>query len=301
VAEALADVERVVPYGEAGFGLDPDPVAALSAAIAALLPCERIGVESDAQGLATATVSEAGAVPIAVPDLIREVRLVKDEDEQVYIAHSVQLALAAQSEVARGCLMGQREIDLYTAAFSTAQTKAGVPIEFGGDLLVGERTAKVCGPVVVPGDRRSQDGDVVVSDLSVRIDGYWGDTARTYIVGTHEAASEAREHLTRVLADAAAALRPGVACADIFAQMRAAILARYPDGEFPHHGGHGLGIAPLEDPHLVPADKTTLREGMVLAIEPGVYLPGRFGVRVEDVFAVTADGGVDIRERAGRS
>ena len=91
--------------------------------------------------------------------------------------------------------------------------------------------------------------------------------------------------------------------AALFAGIEAEIRAAFPDGEFPHHGGHGLGIGCFEDPHLIPSDTLPLEAGMVVAVEPGVYFPGRFGARVENVFVVTESGGVELRAEpsAGRS
>ena len=87
-------------------------------------------------------------------------------------------------------------------------------------------------------------------------------------------------------------------CSDVFAQVAGAIAARHPGGTFPHHGGHGVGVTNFEDPHLIPADDSLLEEGMVIAIEPGVYFAGRFGVREEDNYLVTSAGGIDMRRVA---
>jgi Xaa-Pro aminopeptidase len=83
--------------------------------------------------------------------------------------------------------------------------------------------------------------------------------------------------------------------AEVFANMHARIVATFPGGEFPHHGGHALGLTSFEDPHLIPADSTPFESWMVLAVEPGVYFPGRYGARVENIFVVTPDGGVELR------
>jgi len=81
--------------------------------------------------------------------------------------------------------------------------------------------------------------------------------------------------------------------------MRGEIEATFPAGEFPHHGGHGVGLSSFEDPHVIPGDETPLEPGMVIALEPGVYFPGRFGVRVERLYVVAADGGVELRDAVG--
>jgi Xaa-Pro dipeptidase len=293
-ATAHARVDGVEGYGGEGFGLDLTANTKLAEAAAELLPAGRIAVASEVPGVAEAALAISGREWLDFAPTIGALRLIKDADECELIAHAYALSLAGQAAVEQAAQPDAREIDLFTAAYARAQTDAGAPIEFGGDLLVGERSALVCGPVAVPGERRAQVGDVVVSDLSVRHRGYWGDTARTFIVGDNSDAERAREFITGVLGAAAAEMRPDVAACEIFARMRAAIIDRYPDGSFPHHGGHGVGVTVFEDPHLIPADETLLRAGMVIAVEPGVYLPGRFGVRMENVYLVTDEGGKDL-------
>ncbi len=77
--------------------------------------------------------------------------------------------------------------------------------------------------------------------------------------------------------------------------MHARITAAVPDGDLPHHGGHALGLTSFEDPHLIPSDTMPFEPWMVLAVEPGVYVEGRYGARVENVFVVTPEGGVELR------
>jgi Xaa-Pro dipeptidase len=92
---------------------------------------------------------------------------------------------------------------------------------------------------------------------------------------------------------------PGNTGAEIFREMKQRIESTFPGGELPHHGGHALGLTGFEDPHLIPSDQMPLEPAMVLAVEPGVYFPGRFGARVENVFVVTPNGGVELREAMG--
>ena len=146
------------------------------------------------------------------------------------------------------------------------------------------------------GPRAVEDGDPVIADVVVRTAGYWGDTAETYVVGRNDEATERRRILLDILDQAATELVPGARGAEIFANMQARVEAAFPGGELPHHGGHGLGRSGFEDPHLIPSDKTPLEEWMVVAVEPGVYVAGSGGARVERVFVVTPGGGVELRE-----
>jgi Xaa-Pro aminopeptidase len=279
---ASEQADAVLAYGDDGF-LDFDWLPKLVRACLEL--CHgRIGV--------------AGVAPfddaVAIDDLVAEVRRVKDEDELVAVTRSVELTLGAQRRVAELAGEGLSEIELFTAALASAQNAALEPIEFVGDVFCGVRTAAVASPVEVPDARRPGPGDPVLVDVAVRAGGYWGDTTRTTIVGDNPEAAEAVAAITSILAESGRALLPGVRACDVFKRMRGEILERFPGGVFAHHGGHGIGIDVGEDPQLIPSEPMPLEAGMVVAVEPAVYFPGRFGVRVEDVYAVTHEGGVRV-------
>jgi Xaa-Pro aminopeptidase len=298
IAENLSAADRVLGFGERGFGIDLDPVAGLIeklAAVPAVTRARRIGVASEIPG------SEArlgAAVPSAFADAgpaLHRIRLVKDWDELEKINAGYQLCWLGQEAVADGAVPGVSEIELFTAAQSTAQIASGAPIEFVCDLLSGSSTADVCCPIHVAGTRTLEDGDPVIADIVVRTAGYWGDSAGTYTVGSNADAEAARTILLDVLEQARTELVPGATGAEIFADMHARIVAAVPDGDLPHHGGHALGLTSFEDPHLIPSDTMPFEPWMVLAVEPGVYVEGRYGARVENVFVVTPEGGVELR------
>jgi Xaa-Pro aminopeptidase len=284
-----ADADEVVGYGEPHFGLDLDPFARMAEVLAPYLRGRAVGLDSELPGFA-----ETGIEATSLGSVIHDIRLVKDRDEQGRIARSFELAVLGADAAGAASREGGSEIELYTLAQAAAQRAAGAPIEFGADLLVGERTALVCGPVATPGARMAAPGDVVVADVSVRHGGYWGDTARTFAPDDSDA-GRARAVLEAVLEEAATMLQPGVRASAVYAFIAEAIAARLPGASFPHHGGHGVGITPFEDPHIIPSDGSLLESGMVIALEPGAYLERRFGVRVEAMFVVTPAGGVDMR------
>ncbi len=140
----------------------------------------------------------------------------------------------------------------------------------------------------------------MIADICVGADGYWADTCRTHITGINTEVADIYDRLDGILAAAATDLRSGATGAQVFGGMRELILAVRPDGEFPHHGGHGVGLSVFDDPHVIPSDRQRLANWMVLALEPGVYLPGRFGVRRENLFLVTPHGGVELTEAVSR-
>jgi Xaa-Pro aminopeptidase len=237
----------------------------------------------------------SGATVDAAGGLYR-IRLIKDWDELERIHTSYELCWLGQDAVAKGTVRGTTEIELYTAAQAAAQVASGGPIEFVSDLLSGPNTADVCCPISVAGRRAVEPGDPVIADIVVRTAGYWGDTAETHVAGVNDEVQAIRSSLLEILELTRRELVPGTTGQQVFADMHARIMQACPEGEFPHHGGHALGLTSFEDPHLIPSDTTPLEPWMVLAVEPGVYIPGRFGARVENVFVVTPDGGVELRE-----
>lgn len=299
IAQELSTADEVLPYGKRGFGLDLDPLGSLVPVIAGLdvvTSARRIGFASELAGaeerLAAATSAEL--VPAAAE--LARIRLLKDADELVRIAASYELCWTAQAAVAEAAVAGVSEIELFAAGQSAALLSAGTPIEFVGDLLSGPNAAEVCGPIRIPGHRTVTDGEGVVADLVVCCGGYWGDTAETHPVGDAPEIQAARDELYGILRSLATRLVPGATGRDVYTEMNQRILDAFPGGEFPHHGGHGLGLGNFDDPHVIPSDPTPLEAGMVLAIEPGVYFPGSFGARVEEVFVVSKEGGLELRE-----
>jgi len=294
-ATRLMEVDDIRPYGAPGFGLDPHLIDDLARVVGELVSGRRVALASDLPGPAAAVTARVTGEVEDLSGLMAEIRLLKDEDEIRRLARAYELSLAAEAAVGRGAVPGISEIELYSAAQAAAQIEAGSAIEFGADLQFGRRTAQVCCPVVTPGRHRAEDGDVVVADISVRHGGYWGDTARTFVVGDNPEAREVMASIREVLDRSAELLKPGTRASEVFDFVAAEIARRHPEGEFPHHAGHGVGITGYEAPHLVPGDETVLAEGMVFSVEPGVYFEGRFGVRRENTYAVTADGGIDLR------
>ena len=148
-------------------------------------------------------------------------------------------------------------------------------------------------------DRILQAGDVVVVDIGGPVEpGYNSDCTRTYSLGepTPEVA-EQYAALQRAQAAAVAAVRPGVTAEQVDAAARDLLaeagLAEY----FVHRTGHGIGLSVHEEPYIVAGNGLQLAEGMTFSVEPGIYLPGRWGARIEDIVIVTADGAESVNGR----
>ena len=300
VAEKISSAESVAGYSERGFGLELNPIPLLVAEVlkaGAVAPASRIGVAGDfSAALTAATAAQA----VEADDALHQMSLVKDGDELTRIFRSYEMCWLAHTAVAEGAAAGASEIEMMSAAHAAAQIGHGSPVEFVADLLAGPNTAEVCAPVAIAGPGRAEAGQPVVADLSGGADGYWADTCRTYTRGDSAEIDEMRAQLFAIMDAAAADLRTGGTGAQVFGVMRDGIAAAWPDGEFPHHGGHGVGLTVFDDPHVIPSDGRALESWMVMALEPGVYLPGRFGVRCENLFLVAPDGAVELAQAMAR-
>jgi Xaa-Pro aminopeptidase len=300
IARELSDADEVIGYGERGFGIDLDPIAELVACLAdAVKDAGTIAVSSELPGADTRLEEALGAKTIDAGEILHRLRLLKDEDELQKILASYELCWLAQRAAGEASQPGAQEIEVFTAAQSTAQIAAGQPIEFLADLLSGPNTAKVTGPIHVAGRRPLEHGDPVVADIVIGSSGYWGDSAETHFAGSNQEVEEVRGKLIEILESVRQQLTPGGTGADVFRGMQQRVEATFPGGELPHHGGHALGLTSFEDPHLIPSDTRPFEPGMVLAVEPGVYFPSRYGARVENVFLVTDDGAVELRAALG--
>jgi len=152
-----------------------------------------------------------------------------------------------------------------------------------------------------PSDRVIGPGDAVVVDFGGRMRGYGSDTTRMYVVGEPpEGFLAAYDVLVRAQRAAVEAVRPGVSAASIDAAARAVIVDAGFGSNFIHRTGHGIGLDPHEQPYIVEGNITPIREGMVFSIEPGIYLPGRWGMRIEDIVVATSDG-VERLNRSSRT
>jgi Xaa-Pro aminopeptidase len=142
-------------------------------------------------------------------------------------------------------------------------------------------------------------GDVVVVDIGGPVEpGYNSDSTRTYSLGEPSAEIAAQYAvLQQAQAAGVAAVRPGVTAEQVDAAARdvlaAAGLAEY----FVHRTGHGIGLSVHEEPYIVAGNDLPLAEGMAFSVEPGIYFPGHWGARIEDIVIVTRDGGLAVNDR----
>jgi len=142
------------------------------------------------------------------------------------------------------------------------------------------------------GDRVVGRGDAVVVDIGGTLDGYCSDCTRDYVVGSApDGYADAHAALEAAQAAACDAVRPGVTAEAVDAAARDVLEAAGHGHHFVHRTGHGIGLEEHEDPYIVAGNDRPLEPGMAFSIEPGIYLPGRWGMRIEDIVVVTEDGG----------
>jgi len=227
-----------------------------------------------------------GVEPVAAGGAVEKLRRVKDEDELAAIAAASELADEVwRWSVERG-LRGRSERAVARAAEARIRELGGDP-SFPAIVAAGPNGAL---PHAEPGERPIAGGELVVFDMGAKLDGYCSDGTRTYAVG--EPGERAREVYATVLAAQLAALeavRAGIGGEALDGVARERIEQAGHGERFGHGLGHGVGLEVHEAPRLSPRSEDTLAAGEVVTVEPGVYLPGELGVRIEDLVVVTDD------------
>jgi Xaa-Pro aminopeptidase len=213
-------------------------------------------------------------------DLVEELRAVKDDGEVERIAAAAALADEVYRWAAEQGLAGRRERDVARACEARIRELGAEP-SFPPIVAAGANGAL---PHAEPGEREIGSGELVVFDMGAELDGYCSDCTRTFATG--DPGDEGREVYELVLAAQEAALegtKPGISGRDADAIARERIASAGHGERFGHGLGHGVGLEVHEGPRLAATSADDLRAGNVVTIEPGVYVPGRFGVRIEDL------------------
>jgi len=215
-------------------------------------------------------------------------RAVKDDNELARLRAAGAAADATYEQILGVRFAGRKETDV-------AADLARMLREFGHeqvDFTVVGSGPNGANPHHEAGDRTIEPGDAVVLDFGGLMYGYGSDTSRTVCVGEPSAlVSEVHEVVRRAQQAGVEAVRPGVACQEIDRAARKVITDAGYGERFIHRTGHGIGTTTHEPPYMIEGEEQPLVPGMCFSVEPGIYLPGEFGVRIEDIVTVTESGG----------
>ena len=231
--------------------------------------------------------------------VLRDLRMIKDADEIRLLRAAAHAADRVVKRIAAGRLVGRTEADV-AGEVRDALIEEGHEVADFAIVASGPNSAS---PHHEASDRIIGSGEPIVLDIGGTIGGYGSDITRTlWVTGgdTTKGPDERFRHLFAVLhaaqAAATAAVRPGVACEAIDGTARTMIDAEgYGEGFF-HRTGHGIGLDGHEDPYLVAGNDLPLRPGMAFSVEPGIYLPGEYGARIEDIVVCGEDGPIVLNE-----
>lgn len=246
-----------------------------------------VGVEQKTLPYHLYSVLEPYGDTKAIDGLLEPLRMVKTSEELAKLKEVFALTDVGFGVAEEQTQVGQREIDVWTSIQSAVEREAGQRVALGNDCVVGDRAGNVGGwPEVYALTETSG----LIVDLSVSKDAYWSDGCRSYFA---REPSQKQRRVYQTVKDAlhygASLLKPGLKANALDEKLRAFVAASgYP--VYPHHSGHSVGVHTHENPRITPDDATALEAGMVILLEPGIYYPGEFGVRLEDGFLITADG-----------
>lgn len=231
-------------------------------------------------------VGERAELVIASP-LVERLRRVKDQQELEALERAAAIADAALADVAAHVVAGETEAALARTVEEAVRSYGGEGVAFLTIVAAGPWAAL---PHAYPREVTLRQGEGVVVDMGAVCQGYCSDITRTFVVGeADQRLAEVYEVVLEAQQAAIAGVRSGMTGEEAY-QLAADVIGRRGYGEYFTHGlGHGVGLEVHEEPYLGPKSEDRLEDGMVFTIEPGIYIPGWGGVRIEDM--VVLEGG----------
>jgi len=240
-----------------------------------------------------------GAAFVSASVVLRDLRVVKDADEIALLRLAAQAADRVIWEIAHGRLVGRTEADVAREVRDRLIAEGHDRADFA---IVGSGPNSAS-PHHEASERVIQAGEPIVLDIGGPYGGYGSDTTRTiWVTGGDPTRGPDDEFLRfyavlrAAQAEATHAVRPGIACERIDLVARELISASGHGAHFFHRTGHGIGLEGHEDPYLVAGNREPLRPGMAFSVEPGIYLAGRYGARIEDIVICGEDGPIVLNE-----
>jgi Xaa-Pro aminopeptidase len=235
-----------------------------------------------------ATLAEGGLDLVPRAGLVEAMRAVKDESELDAIRRAAAVANAAFERFVEGPFVGRPERELAWRLESLMREHGGEDVSFPVIVASGPTGGSAH---AVPGDRLVEVGETIVVDFGCRVDGYCSDCTRTLVTGElPDDLRHAYDAVKRAQEVGLASVRAGADSGEVDAAARDVMEGEGLGAAFGHGLGHGLGLEVHEQPWLNQEWPSTLQAGNVCTVEPGAYLPGSGGIRVEDLVIVTDDG-----------
>ncbi|KPK28058.1 MAG: peptidase M24 [Desulfobacterales bacterium SG8_35_2] len=242
----------------------------------------------DAAAKLMAMAQKLGIEMIPVTDMVEKLRIRKSGEEIQKIQKSVLMNESVFQEVFANLKPGLSEREVALAIESTMMRRGAEAVAFPTIVAAGPHAAM---PHAVPTDRAINEGETIIIDMGLKLDGYCSDMTRTVVLGKPDKKTVQIIRLVRKAQNAALnTIRAGILARDADRAARAVISAAGYGKNFGHGLGHGVGLAVHESPSLNRKRRNKLRAGMVVTVEPGIYLPGWGGVRLENMVVVEETG-----------
>ena len=286
---------QAFPYGE-----DPQTWGSVfhQAAQAAKVDGRRVGVEPRCMRVLELRLLETSAPQAEIlsgEEILISLRMHKDDSEIASMRAAVDIAQRALQATLPNIKAGMSELQLASELTLQLLRHGSEPeIPFSPIVASGPNSAN---PHVTPSDRLLTQGDLLVIDWGATVDGYVSDLTRTFAIGEPDPELAS---IAEIVASANSAARqvavPGVPASEVDKAARSVIEQAGYGKFFTHRTGHGLGMEGHEEPYIRGDNDQLLDQGMTFTIEPGIYLPNRGGVRVEDDFVITSDGGESLSD-----
>jgi Xaa-Pro aminopeptidase len=236
-----------------------------------------------------------GVVPVLATDVLRRLRMIKDAAEIDALRKAGAAIDRVHARVPEFLVPGRTEADVAADIAQAIVAEGHSEVAF---IIVGSGPHGA-DPHHECSDRELRAGDIVVVDIGGPYEpGYNSDSTRTYSIGEPDPDVAWRYAvLQRAQQAAVEAVRPGITAEQVDATARDLLAAEGLADAFVHRTGHGIGLSVHEEPYIVAGNDLTLEEGMAFSVEPGIYFPGQWGARIEDIVIVTADGALPVNNR----
>ncbi len=236
-----------------------------------------------------------GVLPVLATGILRTLRMVKEECEIDALRKAGAAIDRVHARVPEFLRPGRTEADVAADIAEAIVAEGHSEVAF---IIVGSGPHSA-DPHHGYSDRELQVGDIVVVDIGGAYDpGYHSDSTRTYTIGEPRPdVAQQYSVLQRAQRAALEAVRPGMTAEQVDAAARDVLASEGLAEFFVHRTGHGIGLAVHEEPYIVAGNDLPLTEGMAFSIEPGIYFPGRWGARIEDIVVVTGGGALAVNNR----